>query len=317
MPENFVTLFDSYFLPQGISLIQSLLSFDNYDFKLWIICCDEKSFIFLEKLNFPRVILLKLDELESSNLKLLRSKRSLREYYWTITPLSFLWVYSKDNSIERLTYLDADLYFFKSPSLIIDEFKKSKKDFFITKHSYLPELDQSNSSGIYCVQFISSSFPNGLDLLHTWSDQCIDSCFDMVKDGKYGDQKYLEDLVCLYPTKIHILEKEFYAQAPWNAGKFVCGDAVFFHFQGLRIKKNFQVDFGYFKIPKFVFLNIYRPYLNNLYNSILILQNIGWELKSQGKIPNLLRRFLRRIRILKNNFDNHIFYRDNYKLNKD
>ena len=148
MAENFVTYFDSLFLPQAICLIESLEKNFKLDFQLWIICCDEKSFFYLEKLNFSKIILLKLWELENNDLKSLKRKRSLREYYWTITPYTFLWVCQENKNIKRITYIDADLYFLKDPNNIIEEFIISKKDFLVTKHYYRPEIDQSKTSVI-------------------------------------------------------------------------------------------------------------------------------------------------------------------------
>ena len=94
MKEIFVTFFDSLFLPQGLCLIESLLKINDFDFELWVICCDDKSFFYLEKLKINQVKLLKLSALEDENLRILKKERSLREYYWTITPYTFFWVYA-------------------------------------------------------------------------------------------------------------------------------------------------------------------------------------------------------------------------------
>ena len=314
MKEIFVTFFDSLFLPQGLCLIDSLLEIKNYSFELWVICCDDKSFFYLKKLAFKQVKLLKLSDLEDDNLRSLKKERSLREYYWTITPYTFLWVYELNKSFKRITYIDADLYFFKSPSQIIDELNNTNKHFLITKHSYSPELDQSSSSGIYCVQFLTACMPSSIPIIKSWREKCFKWCFDQYHEGKYGDQKYIEELLYLFPKKIHILQNQSFTQAPWNIGRFEWSDAVFFHFQGLRIDKKYIVDFGYFRIPDNIFINIYKPYLNNLNKFLTILESLGWELKSQSNSPKFIRRILRRLRILKNKFAYYFFYRDNFKL---
>ncbi len=314
MKEIFVTYFDSLFLPQALCLIESLNKFIKLDFQLWIICCDDKSFHILNKLKFKNIILLKLWELENNDLKLLKKERNLREYYWTITPYTFLWVYHKNKNIKRITYIDADLYFLKDPKNIIKEFIKSEKDFFVTKHSYRPEIDQSDTSGIYCVQFLSASFPDALPIINHWRKSCTDWCYERFQDGKYGDQKYIEDLIDIFPEKIHILQNESFAQAPWNIGKFCWSDAVFYHFQGLRINKKYIVDFGYFQIPRNIFSNIYLPYLKKLDDAIYKLEKLGWKFLPQGKEITLLRRIIRRLRVLKTKIDYYIFYKDQFKL---
>ena len=105
MKEIFVTFFDSLFLPQGLCLIESLIEINNFDFELWVICCDEKSFFYLDKLNFNQLRLLKLTDLEDENLRILKKQRSLREYYWTITPHTFLWVYELNKSFKRIFFI--------------------------------------------------------------------------------------------------------------------------------------------------------------------------------------------------------------------
>ena len=314
MKEIFVTFFDSLFLPQGLCLIESLTEINDFDFELWVICCDDKSFFYLEKLKINKVKLLKLSALEDENLRILKKERSLREYYWTITPYTFFWVYELNKSYKRITYIDADLYFLKSPVPIIDELKKSKKSFLLTKHSYLPELDQSSSSGIYCVQFLTAVLPEAIPIIKHWRKQCDNWCFDRFYEGKYGDQKYMEELLNLFPKNIHILQNESFTQAPWNIGKFEWSNAIFFHFQGLRIDKKYIVDFGYFRISNNIFKNIYKPYLKKLDEVIRKLESLGWVLKSQSKRPRIFRRILRRLRIFKNKLAHYLFYRDNFKL---
>ena len=43
MPENFVTLFNSAFLPQGLALHSSMQACIK-DYRLWILCVDENTF---------------------------------------------------------------------------------------------------------------------------------------------------------------------------------------------------------------------------------------------------------------------------------
>ena len=118
MPEVYVTLFDSVFLPQGLALYYSLLSLRG-KFKLWVLCVDQKSFDFLSGLSLDNLFLLNLSELENDNLLEVKSIRSRAEYCWTLTPWSIQWVFEADPSARRVTYLDADLFLLDSPSEIL------------------------------------------------------------------------------------------------------------------------------------------------------------------------------------------------------
>ena len=67
MTENFVTLFDSLYLPQGLCLYYSL-SRNSKNFILWIICMDEITFEFLKKVSLPNIKPIKIKDLESDKL---------------------------------------------------------------------------------------------------------------------------------------------------------------------------------------------------------------------------------------------------------
>jgi hypothetical protein len=51
-----------------------------------------------------------------------------------------------------IIYLDADLYFFNDPKILIKEL--GNDDLLITEHRYTKKYDQSFNSGKYCVQFM-------------------------------------------------------------------------------------------------------------------------------------------------------------------
>lgn len=54
--------------------------------------------------------------------------------------------------VDSCTYIDADLYFFSSPQILIDEV--GDNSVMITEHRYTEKYDQTKTSGKYCVQFV-------------------------------------------------------------------------------------------------------------------------------------------------------------------
>jgi len=284
--EHFVTLFDSLFVPQGLALHQSMERHAG-NYILWILCIDDAVYDVLTKLKLPNVKLLKLSLLETEELKQVKQGRSSVEYCWTTTPFTLKFVFEEDSSADRVTYLDADLWFRKSPSPIFQEFDNSGKDVLITDHAYAPEYDLSEKSGQYCVQFITFTREGGETVRKWWEDRCIEWCFARYENGKYGDQKYLDDWPERFPEKVHVLSNQGWTLAPWNANRFPYSNGIFWHFHGLRLtekqsKLMIQLTTSY-SIPPITRKQIYESYIEDLRIAIEIMKNHGFKPKLQQK----------------------------------
>ena len=192
-------------------------------------------------------------------------------------------------------------------------------DVLITEHRYSPEYDQTKMSGKYCVQFMTfKNTPNGLNILKWWRNACLVWCYARVENGKFGDQKYLDDWTNRFEG-VHELKHLGGGVAPWNLQQydFVCegekiwgielktGEKfplVFFHFHGLEC-------FNIYPLREFVLLpevydlpfsakkliyNSYLPTLKRCYHQIkkadssvnalaIKLSSIGLEWKAIAK----------------------------------
>lgn len=273
MKEHYVTLFNSKFLPQGISL---LLSMEKHieNFNLWILCLDIECYNLLCKLNNKAVTPLLLSDFETSDLLKVKKIRSFTEYCWTLTPFTFKFVHSIDNTIKRLTYLDADMFFFKNPSDIFYDFEKSQKSVLITKHNYSPFYDHSNTSGKYCVQFLTINYEDGELIRKDWEYKCLEWCYNRFEDGKFGDQKYLDRWPIDFKNKVHVLVKNDIILAPWNITKYSTEELIIFHFHGLRVLNNDKFYLGNYLIPRATYDQIYKIYLGSLKESIDLLKSL-------------------------------------------
>lgn len=237
--EHFCTLFNHAFLPQGLALHESMVRHCG-EFQLYVLCIDPLVESQLRELDLPRVTLLPLAEFETDRLLAVKSGRTLAEYCWTLTPHIFEFVNRRFLDLRRLTYLDADLFFFDSPTPFFDEFEASGKDVLITEHAYAPEYDRSATSGRFCVQYLTVNFSErGRRVVAWWRDRCIEWCFDRVEEGRFGDQKYLDQWPELFAESVHVLAQTEKTIAPWNIDHFGEGDRilspVFYHFHGFRI----------------------------------------------------------------------------------
>src|SRR5213075_3097505 len=114
---------------------------------------------------------------------------------------------------------------------------------------------------IYCVQFMCfKNNEDGLTALKWWRERCLEWCYNRVEDGKFGDQKYLDDWPERFSGIVWELKNIGGGVAPWNVQqyKFIkanknkisgieknTGDnfeLVFFHFHALsfiKIKRSF------------------------------------------------------------------------------
>ncbi|UAJ71500.1 glycosyl transferase [Synechocystis sp. PCC 7339] len=285
--ENFCTLFDHKFLPMGMSLHQSLLTHAQ-SFHLWIVCMDELVEEQLKILALPQVSLIPLKEIETTELLAIKAERSRGEYCWTITPFTFTAVFERRPDIERVTYLDADLYFFRNPQVIFKEFEESDRDVLLTEHGYAPEYDQTLLYGKFCVQFLTiKNNISGNKIIQWWKNKCLECCSSSLIDGKFGDQKYLDVWPVLFPENIWILQQKENTLAPWNVTYFKkylgCQfSPVFYHFHSLRIinPRIILLFYGY-KIAS-DFIPFYENYTKSLIKSLQIMKRSSISIDDIG-----------------------------------
>lgn len=285
--EHYVTLFDSLFLPQGLALHFSLKRHGG-DFTLWVLCVDRAAYDVLTKLNLENVRLISLEQVETDDLRQVKPGRSRGEYCWTLTSHCPRFVFDADPKVQRVTYLDADMWLLRSPRRIFAEFEASGKAVLITEHAYAPEYDLTATTGRYCVQFVTFCRDRGEPVRQWWAERCIEWCFARIEDGRYGDQKYLDDWAERFETFVHVLQQRDLLVAPWNACRFPYGSAVLYHFHNLRLLKDGKamLSRGY-EIPKATRLGVYEPYLVDLSAAIAALENVGHRALPQMKRPGL------------------------------
>ena len=284
--EHFVTLFDLLFLPQGLALHRSMERHAG-KYTLWILCMDDEVHEILAELKLTNVQLLQLSLLETKELKQVKPDRSVGEYCWTTTPFTPKFVFDSDISVKRVTYLDADLWFRKSPAPIFQEFDQTGKSVLITDHAYAPEYDLSEKSGKYCVQFTTFAREGSESVRKWWEDRCIEWCFARFEKGKFGDQKYLDDWPERFPEQVHVLSNHGWTLAPWNANRFPYSNGIFWHFHELRLtekqsKPMVQFTTSY-SIPSITRKQIYEPYLDDLRFVIEVMKSHGIQPKIQQK----------------------------------
>lgn len=266
----FCTLFDSNYLVRGLSLYKSLLDTKD-DFELYVFAFDEAAYQMLIKLALPKMKVISLDEFEDERLLKIKQTRTRGEYCWTCSCFSILHML-KHYDVSEVTYIDSDIFFFASPNLLLDEFHKSGMDVLITEHRYTDEYDQTATSGKYCVQFMTfKNNANGLKVLNWWCDRCEEWCYARAEDGKFGDQKYLDDWTERFDG-VHVLRHLGGGVAPWNIQQYKVTSGpcvndipvVFYHFHALRWLCFDKFDLSHYKLQGEARENLYYPYVDCL-----------------------------------------------------
>ena len=275
---NYCTLFDSGYLARGIAMIESLVR-HSPDCRVYVVACDDAAVRILERLSIANVEVIPLARIEDDALLEVKPGRSRSEYYWTITSSTILYTLT-EYDLDVCTYVDADMFFFASPSVLFEEMGDAS--ILLTRHNYSRPYDQSRGRGIHCVQFMTfRNDERGMAALTWWRSACVDWCFAYLDAGRFGDQKYLDD----WPTRyegVHVLDYDGGWLAPWNIQQFdlrAVGDgviarnrktnlestAVLYHFHSLRFYRDGNdVDLGWYFLPRSVKSVLYATYLREI-----------------------------------------------------
>lgn len=245
------TLYNSLYLDKGLVLYDSLCECAK-DFKLYVLCMDDKCYEVLTALKQEHHIPVRLSDFEKGDAALLEAKgnRPMGEYCWTCSS-SFIRYVLNHYKEESCTYIDADMYFYNDPKVLIDEMLDAGKSVMVVPHRF-PENKKKIAKwvGNFCVEFNTFlNIPESLEVLEYWRAKCLECC-SRCKDGiHYGDQKYLDQLVAMYDC-VYPCAHPGAGLAPWNIVLYqgITGkentvffrprkqqeDIIFYHYQGVR-----------------------------------------------------------------------------------
>lgn len=277
---HFCTYFDVNYLTRGLALYGSLQRHCREPFALWVLCFGQDVFHALSKMDLADIRLIHQESLEKEDGSLLKAKvnRSQVEYYWTCTPSLPLYILREDRQVNFITYLDADLFFFADPLLLLDS--TSGASIVLTEHGYAEShRSWEGTSGKYNVSMLGfRRDAHALSCLEWWRDRCLEWCYDRHEDGKYGDQGYLDDWPSRFRNVV-VLRQKGAGLAPWNLeGRCISGpggspvlDAepvVFYHFHGLKkmsrlVYEPMHAHYTRFAGPRAMRL-LYVPYIEAL-----------------------------------------------------
>jgi hypothetical protein len=149
----------------------------------------------------------------------------------------------------------------------------------IVGHRFPVHLKHLEAFGLYNVGLLI--FRNdaiGRECLAWWRARCIEWCYDRLEDGKFGDQKYLDDWPERFPG-VAVIEHKGANLAPWNIARYRITERngtvmvdenplIFYHFHKLKMLGPHLVDTGLTdrraSLNRVVRRSIYAPYLREL-----------------------------------------------------
>jgi hypothetical protein len=278
----YCTLADRNYLVRGLGLIESLRRHERRDYTLYFFCLDEITRTILTALALPNVVPIPLHAVEAGDDRLLatRADRTVVEYYWTLTPTLIRWILEREPTIDVITYLDSDLFFFSSPDPVYAEL--GSQSILIHEHRYTPELAYLlPESGRFNVGLLCFRRDRaGTVALDWWRERCLEWCYARSEAGKMGDQMYLDDWPSRFPGVV-VLENVGAGLAPWNYGQYRItvrsaqipsvlvngGPVVFYHFHSLGVARPDVVLFSKhttYPVTEAILRGCYVPYVETL-----------------------------------------------------
>jgi hypothetical protein len=268
----------SNYLSKALALYDSLLR-HSPEFTLYFFAFDKKTENALNKMQLEKIVIIPLEKLEDAELLSIKNTRTTAEYFFTCTP-SIIWYILTNYNVDNCIYLDADIYFFASPQILLNEL--GENSVMLTEHRYSSELYKEEVSGKYCVQFIPvRNDETGRKIINWWRERCIEWCYYRKEGSLYADQGYLEDWTTRFEG-VCVLNHLGGGLAPWNIkdydifmkfnklkgkkrDKYEEFDVIFYHYQDLRFYDDETIRLKYHSnFTKAVKANIYFPYIRKL-----------------------------------------------------
>lgn len=303
----FCTCFDQFFLPRGLALYASLRRYCNA-FTLYVFCHDHETFDYFTKHPHEGLVPIPISDVEISQpvLQEARANRSRIEFYFTCTPALPLHIFGMYHHIDLISYIDADFFFYSSPESLYREFANGSIG--IIAHRYAFGARRFGKFGIYNVGWLMFRRDDqALSCLRWWRDRCIEWCYDRYEDGKFADQKYLDE----WPDRfkgVVVLEHKGVNVAGWNIRNYriteqdgmICIDGIpliCFHFAGFKEVRPYiyKTGFaGFFMWPsRIVRRKIFEPYIQTL--SKFGSESIGRRIRKSDTHMASFRKSLRNI----------------------
>jgi hypothetical protein len=274
------TLFDSSFLAQGVTLIESVEAYASGRIHWTILALDSTASTELRNLVKPNVSVIPFEEFPDEDLKSLVGIRPWREICWTSAACLLSYCLKSQDDYAFVGYVDADCFFVGNIFDMLAEIP-SEKSFAIHEHNFsVDRLEWLQKSGRFNVGVVAGRPKTDFaDCIKVWREQVLLRCDVDMAEGRCGDQTYLNDWPSRYQS-LYVYENPGVGLAPWNLNNYridsmnhnlYIGEkrVYFYHFHGLQFRLFGNVIAIYVPAAGYQILNlpikeIYKPYVSRL-----------------------------------------------------
>jgi hypothetical protein len=294
MTIHFFTVFDKNYAARGLVMLDSLRRVSRHPIRTIVLALDDDAYRVAGSLADEA---LRIEDLADADFLAAKSTRSHEEFCWTCAPVLSHYMLKRTPPGDFAVYVDADLYFYADPLVLIAEMAGDKN---ILIHPHRFSQDRSTweaTAGTFNVGFVGFRISDeAMACTARWRQQVLDLCVKDPEKGLCGDQGYLNEWPSLY-AGLRIMANIGGGTAPWNVNAYrVAGTSecptvdeqpiVFFHFHQLRIVDGGKHRFlgaiyatGY-DFPLDVERYIYRNYVELLQRRAFDLARLGIPIKS-------------------------------------
>jgi hypothetical protein len=294
MATTYFTVFDKNYAARGLAMIESLRQHSASDIRVAVLALDE------DALRVSRHIadeVLRVEDVGDAEFVAAKANRSYEEFCWTCAPILSHFMVCRAQLGNLVAYLDADLYFFSDPSILLDEMGDGGTILIHPHRFSADKVAWEKSAGTFNVGFVGfRASEEARACTARWREQVLALCVKDPEKGLCGDQGYLNEWPAIYPG-LCVMQNIGGGVAPWNVNSYdvtlgAAGPAtdgvptVFFHFHQLRIIDCEKIRFlgvipatGYDFRPE-TWRALYQPYLVQLKRQAFALTKQGIALNS-------------------------------------